>query len=206
MDIKDPRHRNVFFYKEGIHRYLREYAGAMMSGLNKVPEEELIKAFNLLQQTALNGGRIFVGGNGGSAAISDHLVCDFVKGGYVKGCKPLKVHSLVGSTALCTAVANDFGYEHTFDFQLEAQEATQKDCVILISSSGNSKNISLAINYCFPKAISVIGLSGFSGGDLATRATARLHVPINNYGVVEDCHQALMHVLAQFYFLSLAGE
>ncbi len=198
----DPRSRNQYFPQKEIHRYLKEYTGAVAYALNKVTEQDIEFAHELLRLTHQRGGRIFVGGNGGSAAISDHLCCDFVKGTYSDKTNSLLVHPLNGSTALFTAIANDFGYEHTLRFQLKAAQLTSKDLVILISSSGNSANIVGACDEAFDRATKIIGMTGFDGGELKKRADCSLHVPINNYGVVEDCHQILMHVLAQFHFLS----
>src|SRR5205807_2169508 len=95
----------------------------------------------LLLKTRSAGARIFVAGNGGSAAISDHLCCDWQKGVHVADHAGLHVHSLVSSTGLLTAIANDFGYDKSFSFQLELAGLKPEDIVVLISSSGNSPNI-----------------------------------------------------------------
>jgi D-sedoheptulose 7-phosphate isomerase len=198
---KDTRKNNLYFGAKSIFRYLQEYTGAIAYGLNKVDQHQLEKAKDLLCLTQSRDGRIFVGGNGGSAAISDHLACDFGKGTMTekKGC--LKTSSLVGGISLLTAIGNDLGYEKTLSFQLELARAEAKDLLILISSSGNSKNILLACEYALKKGMDVIGFTGFSGGELKDMCTCSLHIPVQNYGVVEDCHQALMHVLAQFHYV-----
>ena len=199
---KDPRDRNSYFPQTEINKYLKEYTGAIAYGLTAIQEHDIEMAKDLLRITLAKSGRIFVAGNGGSAAISDHLCCDFVKGTYSEKYNNLIVHSLVGSQALFTAVANDFGYEHTFSFQLKALQLNPKDALILISSSGNSPNILEALKFAHERRCTVIGLTGFDGGELNKMADVRLHIPVNNYGVVEDCHQALMHVLAQFHHVS----
>lgn len=200
---KDLRDRNSYFSSKEIHRFLKEYAGAMANALNKVSEVELENARKVLNRVSTLKGRIFVGGNGGSAAISDHLTCDFVKGTRSETEDGLLVHSLVGSQALFSAIANDLGYENTFSYQLEANKINGNDCLILISSSGNSPNIVSALKTAHSKNVTVIGLTGFSGGELFKQADVKLHIAFNNYGVVEDCHQAIMHVLAQYHYLSL---
>jgi D-sedoheptulose 7-phosphate isomerase len=198
----DTRDRNQYFGQTEIHRYLKEYTGAVAYALNKIDDQAIETARQLLKQTASTGGRIFVGGNGGSAAISDHLCCDFVKGTMTANANALQTHSLVGSQALFSAIANDLGYDKTFSYQLEALKCDSKDTVILISSSGNSKNIIEAALFAQSRRASIIGMTGFDGGALLRLADAKLHVAFNNYGVIEDCHQALMHVLAQFHYLS----
>lgn len=146
-------------------------------------------------------GRVFVGGNGGSAAISDHLTCDFTKGVAKENKFNPKVISLCGSHALHSAIANDMGYEYTLQYQLELHRLSPNDVVILISSSGNSANILSAMKYAKERCAPVIGMTGFDGGKLNQLADVKLHVDAQNYGVIEDCHQILMHVLAQYMYL-----
>ena len=200
--LKDTRDRNSYFKKEDIHQYLKEYAGAISYSLNKINQEDLELARTLIVNTSRLGGRIFVAGNGGSAAISDHLCCDFVKGTFTNKLNALQTHSLVSSQALFSAIANDLGYEKTFSAQLEMYKLTGADTVILISSSGNSQNIIEAALFSNSRNAGLIGLTGFDGGALLRLAHARLHIPYNNYGVIEDCHQALMHILAQFIYVT----
>lgn len=199
---EDTRRRNCYFASSDIGSYLRQYAGSIAYGLNKVSEEQMEKAKDLIRLTLARSGIIFVGGNGGSAAIADHLVCDFTKGTHTDKHNALNVHSLVGSMSLFSAIGNDMGYSKTFAYQLELVRATSKDLLILISSSGNSQNIEEACEYAKGRGMDIIGLTGFDGGFLKRHSSAALHVPVNNYGVVEDCHQALMHILAQFHLVS----
>ena len=198
---KDPRFLNKTFNQESIRDYLSDYAVTLQECLKSVSPVALDAASHLLLKTRAAGGRIFVAGNGGSAAISEHLSCDWQKGVHVPGHSCLKVHSLTSNTSLLTAIANDYGYDQAFAFQLELAELTPDDVVVLISSSGNSENIVKAAAYAQTHHCPIIGLSGFSGGKLKTMATIALHVPFENYGLVEDAHQALMHVLAQYHDL-----
>lgn len=198
---KDTRDRNIYFHSAEIHRYLKEYAGAIAHGLSKIDENELEKAKDLLRLTLARSGRIFVGGNGGSQAISDHLCCDFMKGTASDTHNNLIVHAL-HAPSLTSAIGNDLGYDQTLAYPLDLYRCTSSDLVILISSSGNSPNVVKALDLCNMRGVAVIGLSGFDGGALKKRSDVSLHVPFNNYGVVEDCHQALMHVLAQWHYLS----
>ena len=141
-------------------------------------------------KTRTEGGRIFAAGNGGSAAISEHLSCDWQKGVHVAGKACLKVHCLTSNTSLFTAIANDYGYDKSFAFQLELAELEKRDVVLLISSSGNSENVVQAMRFAKEKGCKVIGMSGFSGGKLKAESDISLHVPFDNYGLVEDGHRA----------------
>lgn len=185
----NPASRNKYFNSSDISIYLNEYSTALIEALNKI---DLARAKNAL---ATNKGRLFVGGNGGSAAISDHLACDFEK-----GCN-LQTNSLVGRTALFTAIANDLGYDQTLIYQLDQAKLNENDIVLLISSSGNSPNIVKAAVRAREVGAMVIGVTGFSGGSLRQLSDISLHMDVYNYGVIEDGHQVIMHVLAQFIHL-----
>lgn len=200
--MQDLRDKNQYFDKNDISVYLKQYSEAIAFGLSKVDKTYLDNARTLLRLTLARGGRIFVGGNGGSSAIADHLMCDFTKGTFTEKHNCLQVHNLSGSTALFTALANDMGYEKTLSQQLEMFQIKSTDCVILISSSGNSPNIIEAAKTARQYCADLIGMTGFSGGELKSLCNIELHVPFNNYGVVEDCHQILMHILAQVHYLS----
>lgn len=199
--VKDPRSRNTYFDARDVSTYFHEYLDALRNAaILGISSRNLEDALHAMSATLDSNGRIFVGGNGGSSAISDHLCCDWQKGTFQDGHHNLVVHNLVASQALFSAVANDFGYDKTLTFPLMAARLKREDVVILISSSGNSPNIVQAANFVQKKLATVIGMTGFDGGSLKEMADISLHIPINNYGVVEDCHQILMHVLAQYHF------
>ncbi len=199
MSYTDPRTKNLIPDAKSPKDYLNRYAETIQQNLAKVEEEKLQKILDLLQKCIEENRRVYVGGNGGSAAIADHLLCDWVKGVALPNEKNLKVQSLLGSPALFTAIGNDYGYEHTLSYPLEIY-GERGDLLVLISSSGNSANIAKAIEIAKEKGIAVIGLSGFDGGILHKMADVSIHIPIHNYGMVEDCHQSIMHVLAQYLF------
>ncbi len=138
-------------------------------------------------------GIIYVAGNGGSASIANHLCCDVTKGAG----KGIRTHSLVANTAMLTAMANDFSYEDSISNQL-LDVLRSEDVVVLISSSGSSPNIVKAAKVARAKGNTLIGLTGFNGGDLAKEASIHLHVQSKDYGVVEDVHQSIMHCIAQY--------
>jgi len=126
-------------------------------------------------------------------------LCDWVKGTFTPSHRPIHVHSLVSDTALLTACANDFGYEASFSRQLEMQ-AQPGDILICISSSGNSANILAVLRKARAMQLKTIALTGFSGGESMQLADISLHVAVHNYGIVEDCHQILMHNIAQYIY------
>lgn len=193
---QDPRFLNELPESTDLVEYAATYASQVHKAFSAVAPEALRKAFEALGSATERGARVYVAGNGGSAAISDHLCCDWMKGTSVPGLAAVKVHSLVSNTSLLTALANDFSYEESISRQVEML-GEEGDLLILISSSGNSPNIEKAALAARAKKMKTIGLCGFSGGKLKELSDICLHVPASNYGVVEDAHQMLMHVLAQ---------
>lgn len=195
--MQDPRFRNEAPEGTTLGEYLDGYANRLRDALLKVSPDDLEKAFAAVARVIASGRRVYAAGNGGSAAIGDHLCCDWMKGTYVVGKPTLKVHALSSNTSLLTAIGNDFGYEKSFAAQIEMM-GEKGDVAVLISSSGNSPNILAAAETARKKGMIVIGMSGFSGGKLKEMSDISLHVPVNNYGLAEDAHQALMHVITQF--------
>jgi D-sedoheptulose 7-phosphate isomerase len=201
--IPDTRDKNQYFDMGSPERYLKQYALALREALSSV--QNLADAVSCLEFAARAEARIFVCGNGGSAAISDHLECDFSKGCHVPWQKSLLIKNLSSSPAVMTAIGNDIGFEEIFSRRLQYEDAHKNEVLILISSSGNSPNIIKALGFAKDRGMTSIGLSGFDGGTLKREANISLHVPFNNYGVIEDAHQAIMHVLAQVLYLKTKG-
>ena len=150
----------------------------------------------LFGKTLFKKKKIFICGNGGSASISNHFVCDHQKGSSM-GTKLMPgIISLSSNIEIITAISNDISYDHIFSYQLE-RLAKPGDGLITISSSGNSKNIILAIECAKNKKLTTISLNGFNGGKANKISQISLNVPSRNYGVVEDIHQSIMHILSQ---------
>lgn len=192
----DPRDRNVTLKGQKIADERAAYLELYRAGLLSVSESTLDAAVALIEETARQKGRILVAGNGGSAAIANHLTCDFTKGTHHEQHPTLVTESLAANPSLLTALANDFSFEQSFSLQVKMM-AKKGDVLILISSSGNSPNILRACEEAKGLGAKVIGMTGFKGGKLKEMADISLHVAVENYGVVEDCHQSLMHIMAQ---------
>src|SRR6478672_8673334 len=194
---QDPRHLNVTLDPSSIDSYKREYAGALQSALSEVDSAEMERLCDAILSCTVEGRQIFVVGNGGSAAIAEHLCCDWTKGTACEGHPIISSRSLTANNALYSAIANDYGFESVFDTQIDFF-AKKGDVLIAISSSGNSPNIVNAAKRAKEIGIFVAGFTGFKGGTLREIADASIHVPISNYGIVEDAHQSVMHVIAQY--------
>lgn len=177
--------------------YADAYFSRLSAAASTVDRSALAAAGKLLAQRASQGRMIYSCGNGGSAAIANHLVCDCMKGVRTNSWLKPKVNSLSATVELLTAIGNDIGFDDLFSFQLESLGA-KDDVLIAISSSGASPNIIRAITRARDLGMATIAMTGFGGGEAARLADVSLHVTAENYGLVEDVHQSLMHILAQF--------
>ncbi len=190
----------VLFPTEATHdgvEYAARYFAAMREAMAKIDLSSIAKAATLLGQIYDRGGRVFCIGNGGSASISDHLMCDHMKGVRTGTDRRPNVCSLASNSAMITAIGNDMSFEKIFVYQLESM-AKAGDGLIAISSSGNSPNIIAALEWAKREKVSTITLTGFQGGKARDLSDANVYVPVENYGISEDLHQSVMHILAQF--------
>lgn len=181
--------------------FLKGYSNEVTSGFNSIDIKQLERISKLMEATIIDGKTIFCCGNGGSSAISEHFVCDFLKGASSDTSIQPIIQSFTSNIPTLTAVANDINYEEIFSFQLE-KYAEEGDILLCVSSSGNSPNIIRAINKAKDMNIKTISFVGFDGGAAKSLSDHCIHIPINNYGVVEDIHQSLMHMLAQYLRLT----
>ena len=177
--------------------YFDAYAEEMSRAAKTVEPASLDSAANILLEAYLCGARMFSCGNGGSAAIANHMQCDHVKGVRTTTDLAPRVLSLSTNVELLTAIANDTGYENVFVYQLQSQ-AGPGDVLVAVSSSGRSPNIVRALTWARDNGLRTIAITGFDGGDAKKLAEVSVHVDCTNYGIVEDLHQTIMHALAQF--------
>ena len=140
--------------------------------------------------------RILVFGNGGSAFTAAHHVLDYAKTAAVPGQRRLQAISLVDNIGLTTAIGNDVSYDDTFRYPLETF-AAPGDIAVAISCSGNSPNVIAACEWARQNGVTVVALTGFSGGKLTTLADLHINVSSDNYGIVEDLHMSIGHIVAQ---------
>jgi|TARA_Y100000294_G_scaffold131899_1_gene124272 phosphoheptose isomerase len=177
--------------------YAVAYFDQAKAAAQSVDQEKLEAALTCLDAAYERGGTIYACGNGGSAAISNHLACDHSKGGQTDTDLKPKVVSLSTNMEIITAIANDISFDDIFVYQLRTL-AEDGDVLLTISSSGDSENVVRAARWAKEKGLDVIAFTGFDGGRSTKLATVNLHVEGDNYGVVEDTHQSLMHILAQY--------
>ena len=173
------------------------YAAELARALDSVDMAQIARAAEVLASAYDRDASVFACGNGGSASIANHLQCDHVKGVRNGTGLTSRVFSLSTNVELFSAVANDHGYDLVFEYQLQSL-ARPGDVLMAISSSGRSPNIVRALEWANRQGMATVALTGFSGGAARELATVSVHVPSDNYGIVEDAHQACMHLLAQY--------
>jgi D-sedoheptulose 7-phosphate isomerase len=173
------------------------YYKELIKSINCINTSELEKAKKKFIATCKSNNFIFCCGNGGSASISNHFQVDALKGVYERKKIKSKFISLSSNIETITAISNDIGYDKIFEYQLRIYSKKNRDLLICISSSGNSKNIINAITYAKKNKIFTISLTGFDGGLASKLSNINLHVKSDNYGVIEDTHQSIMHFITQ---------
>ena len=184
-----------------VGAFIADYASAVTKALSSVRHGQVERAVTAMKRAIQSDRLIFTCGNGGSAAIANHLTCDCSKGIATNTTLRPRVVSLSATVELVTAIANDMAYSEVFAYQLK-NAARPGDVLITISSSGDSENIVRALDWAGNNGMTTIALSGFSGGRSSQMADISLHVAAENYGVVEDVHQSLIHILAQYVRMS----
>ncbi len=180
-----------------IDNFVESYLNALNNSILKSDIKKLEKAALIIKKTTQNKRTIFVCGNGGSAAIANHYVCDYLK--FLRqnsNLKP-KVISLSSNIETITAISNDMSYEKIFKYQAESL-FEKNDLLIIISSSGNSKNIKEVLKFAKKRKVKTIGFSGFKGGFLKKKSDISIHINVKNYGISEDAHHILMHIMLQY--------
>lgn len=180
-----------------LSNFLSGYMNEIQKGFESIDIANLGKVVDVLDCAIKRNSTIYTCGNGGSSSIAEHFVCDFLKGASTNTSIQPIIHSLSSSTPTVTAVANDISYDDVFSFQLE-RYGKDGDILLCVSSSGSSPNILKALSMAKLKNIETISFVGFSGGGAKDLSDNCIHIPVKNYGVVEDVHHSLMHMLAQY--------
>jgi D-sedoheptulose 7-phosphate isomerase len=159
--------------------------------------------FDAIEQTAAElvraneqDRRIFLFGNGGSAALASHFACDLGKGTIVdgNGHRRFRVLALTDNVPLLTAWANDSCYENVFAEQLRGF-VMRGDVVLAISGSGNSSNVLRALEVGRDAGAVNIGLTGFRGGRMKDLCSPCIVIPSDNMQIIEDLHLSVSHAI-----------
>ena len=156
--------------------------------------DDINAVMNVLEDARLSDKRIFICGNGGSAATASHYCCDFNKGVSENQKQKYNFECLSDNVPTMMAVANDISYDEVFRFPLK-NKMKPGDIFIGISGSGNSKNVVNAMEYAKEIGGTTIAIVGYSGGKLKEMADYHIHVNINNMQIAEDVHMMMDHLM-----------
>jgi D-sedoheptulose 7-phosphate isomerase len=149
------------------------------------------EAAALLVATYRHGGKVLLCGNGGSAADCQHLAAEFVVR-YETKRKAMAAIALTTDSSILTAHANDFNFDTVFSRQIEAL-GNANDCLIAISTSGNSQNVVNAAETAKSLGMAVIALTGGSGGVLCQHGTVAVIVPSSVTARIQEAHILIGH-------------
>lgn len=158
---------------------------------------QIKKCAQLMLKVFQNGGKIFLCGNGGSAADAQHIAAEFVSRFYYER-HGLNAEALTVNTSILTAIGNDYGYDQIFSRQLEAKAKTG-DLLIGISTSGTSKNILTALNYAMEQNIYTVFFTGdIELDEIISGLDCLIRVPSIDVPRVQEVHIFLGHLLAEY--------
>jgi len=188
-----------------MNLYFKQYCKELIDTITDLSSKDLNTIVTILWDAYKENKKIYVIGNGGSAATASHYVCDFAKGTAMPEGKRLKIMSLTDNITHMTAIANDISYHEVFKEQLE-NLLEPGDILICISASGNSPNLVQAVNYANSINAATIGILGFNGGTVKELTTTNIVVNNFNYGQVEDIHLILGHVISQYFRKLIVAE
>ena len=156
-------------------------------------EGEIASAGELCGSALAQGQRIYLCGNGGSAADAQHIAAELI-GRFVHDRRALPAIALTTDTSALTAIGNDYGYDEVFSRQVEGL-CREGDILIAISTSGNSDSVLNAVDAAHRAGASVIGLSGKSGGALDLKCDVSLVVPSDITARIQEMHIVIGHLI-----------
>ena len=151
-----------------------------------------------------SGRRVYLMGNGGSAADAQHLAAELI-GRYKMERRALPAVALTVDTSALTSIGNDYGFDEVFARQLDGLVEAE-DIVIGISTSGNSPNVIKAIELANERGAVTIGFTGRAGGKLAEICAHCLKAPADETAHVQECHITIGHILCDLVEQALFGE
>ena len=188
-----------------IETDIRSYLDRLLKTLDGMPVDDIARLSEMLYRAYTDGKQVFILGNGGSASTASHMAADLGKNTIGPNMRRFRIMSLNDNIPLLTALSNDLGYDNMFAEQL--QNLIQPgDVLIVISGSGNSPNVLKAMEYAQSRSAQVAALLGFGGGKASKLSDLNVVIDSDDYGVVEDAHLIVNHILVEHFRQRLATE
>ena len=180
--------------KNNTATFLNDYAKQVADQLLRTNFGTLAAIADVIFQTKKSGARIYIAGNGGSAATASHMANDLVKGARVKDHTGFRAICLNDSTPIVTCLANDFSYEDIYSIQLQTF-ADKGDVFIVYSGSGNSPNIVSGVRTARELGLTTVAFTGRDGGKIRDLCDYVLIAPTESMEQLEDMHMLYEHAL-----------
>ena len=184
---------------KNLNSFVNNYNRELIHLIKNINKKNLDKIIGIIKETYQFNRTLFVCGNGGSASIANHWQCDHQEGIKKNGNLKPRVTSLSTNLEIITATSNDFSFKDIFKNNLE-NLYNKNDVLVCMSVSGNSKNIIEVMKFAKKNSLKTILLSGFKGGKAKKLANYNINFNSKNYGIVEDCFQITMHIIAQHFY------
>jgi len=181
-------------YSKLIKNAFNEHADVLNKTLKSI-SKKIEESSDVIAKSLKSGGTIFWCGNGGSAADSPHIAAEFV-GRYKKNRKPLRSIALTTDSSVLTCVANDYSYEEIFSRQLSALGRVG-DILVVITTSGESENIKLALLQAKKMKIKTIALLGKKGGVCKNYADIPLIIQSDTTSRIQEIHILIEHLICE---------
>lgn len=183
-----------------MKNFIQTYKKTLTELIEGINEDIISEIILSIENTYKNKGKIYILGNGGSAATASHMVNDLGVGLARRNIMYLDIESLSDNSSVCTAIANDIGFDNIFYMQIK-NKLKQNDLIFALSCSGNSSNIIKAVKYAKEQKVTIVGITGFDGGELKQLSDISFHIETQkgNYGQVEDLHMILDHIIYSYF-------
>lgn len=184
-----------------LNQFINDYRAGFNAVIDAMDANEIERAMQMVNDAFVQGRRVFVAGNGGSAATASHMACDFAKTTMGKEkvlpAKRVRAIALTDNAPLITAWGNDVSYDVVFAEQLR-NLADTGDLLIVITASGNSPNIIEAVKAAKELGMTTVGLLGFEGGKVKPMLNHAVVVRSSHFGYIEDAHSVINHLITDY--------
>lgn len=189
------------FSNEVFHGFVSGYIADLNACFSPDINSRIYELANSLLQAWEDNRNVFLCGNGGSAANAVHIANDFIYGtgncGTEAKVTGLKVNALTSNPAILTCLGNDIGFENIFSYQIKTL-ADKNDILIVLSGSGNSKNVVSAIKTANEIGLKTFAILAFDGGKCKEIAKHPIHFDINDMQIAEDLQLIIGHLCMQW--------
>lgn len=182
------------------------YLSRIAQAIESIDEQKVLEVVDLMCGLHRRDCKVLVCGNGGSSTTASHMATDLGVGSQKVGCG-IRIISLSEGMATVTAIGNDVSFVEVFAAQVQLL-GSDGDMLIAISASGNSPNVIEAALRARDQGMTIVGITGFSGGRLKDLADISVHVTTadGDYGVAEDAHLMINHMVTELVRIRLGDS